>query len=70
MMFWIIATIILGCIAVISLVYNGTKNKQIDQLEYEVSYLLSIVFDGQTPNRNLTNEEKRKIKKAWDNRLK
>ena len=45
MMFWIIATILLGVIAVISLIYNAVKDTKIDALEYEVAYLLDIIFN-------------------------
>lgn len=37
-MFWIIATILLGTIAIVSLIYNAIKDSKIDALEYEVAY--------------------------------
>lgn len=37
-MFWIIATILLGVIAIVSLIYNAVKDSKIDALEYEVAY--------------------------------
>ncbi len=37
-MFWIIAAILLGAIAVLSLIYNSIKDTKIDALEYEVAY--------------------------------
>ncbi|GEP80692.1 hypothetical protein SCA05_24850 [Staphylococcus carnosus] len=38
MMFWIVATILLGTIAIVSLIYNAIKDSKIDALEYEVAY--------------------------------
>lgn len=32
-MFWIIATILLGVIAIVSLIYNAVKDSKIDALE-------------------------------------
>lgn len=37
-MFWITLSILLGTIAVISLIYNAVKDTKIDALKYEVSY--------------------------------
>lgn len=37
-MFWIILSILLGVIAVISLIYNAVKDTKIDALENEVAY--------------------------------
>ncbi|WP_145456458.1 hypothetical protein [Staphylococcus saprophyticus] len=37
-MYWIIATILLGTIAIVSLIYNAIKDSKIDALEYEVAY--------------------------------
>lgn len=37
-MFWIIATILLGVIAVVSLIYNAVKDTKIDALENKVAY--------------------------------
>lgn len=69
-MFWIIAAILLGSIAVLSLIYNSIKDTKIDALEYEVAYLTHIIFERQIPHRDLTNEEIRQIKDAWDKRIK
>lgn len=69
-MFWIIATILLGLIAILSLIYNAVKDTKIDALEYEVAYLTHIIFERQIPRRDLTNEEIRQIKDAWDKRIK
>ncbi|MCD8786694.1 hypothetical protein [Staphylococcus gallinarum] len=69
-MFWIIATILLGVIAILSLIYNTVKDTKIDALEYEVAYLTHIIFERQIPRRDLTDEEIRQIKDAWDKRIK
>ena len=75
-MFWIIATILLGTIAIVSLIYNAIKDSKIDALEYEVSYLLDIIFNDhgdvvlRLKENELTDEDIRKIKDAWDKRIK
>ncbi|ASN69460.1 hypothetical protein 7F15_66 [uncultured Caudovirales phage] len=70
-MYWIIATILLGTIAIVSLIYNAIKDTKIDALEYEVSYLLDIIFNdhGDVVLR-LKDEDIRKIKDKWDKRIK
>ncbi|OEK62801.1 DUF1514 family protein [Staphylococcus equorum] len=76
MTFWIIATILLGVIAVISLIYNAVKDSKIDALEYEVSYLLDIIFNDhgdvvlRLKEDELTDEDIREIKDKWDKRIK
>lgn len=76
MMYWIIATIILGTIAIVSLIYNAIKDSKIDTLEYEVSYLLDIIFNDhgdvvlRLKENELTDEDIREIKDAWDKRIK
>lgn len=76
MMFWIISTILLGVIAVISLIYNAVKDTKIDALEYEVSYLLDIIFNDhgdvvlRLKENELTDEDIREIKDKWDKRIK
>ena len=75
-MFWIIATILLGTIAIVSLIYNAIKDSKIDALEYEVSYLLDIIFNDhgdvvlKLKENELTDEDIREIKDAWDKRIK
>ncbi|MDW4106513.1 DUF1514 family protein [Staphylococcus saprophyticus] len=75
-MFWLIATILLGVIAVISLIYNAVKTTKIDALEYEVAYLLDIIFNDhgdvvlRLKEDELTDEDIREIKDAWDKRIK
>ena len=76
MMFWLIATILLGVIAVISLIYNAVKDTKIDALEYEVAYLLDIIFNDhgdvvlRLKEDELTYEDINKIKDKWDKRIK
>ncbi|WP_432720262.1 DUF1514 family protein [Staphylococcus shinii] len=75
-MFWIIATILLGAIAIVSLIYNAVKDSKIDALEYEVAYLLDIIFNDhgdvvlRLKDNELTDEDIREIKDAWDKRIK
>ncbi|MFI9043357.1 DUF1514 family protein [Staphylococcus saprophyticus] len=75
-MYWIIATILLGTIAIVSLIYNANKDSKIDALEYEVSYLLDIIFNDhgdvvlRLKENELTDEDIREIKDAWDKRIK
>lgn len=75
-MFWVIATILLGVIAIVSLIYNAVKDSKIDALEYEVAYLLDIIFNDhgdvvlRLKENELTDEDIREIKDAWDKRIK
>lgn len=75
-MFWIIATILLGTIAIVSLIYNAVKDSKIDALEYEVSYLLDIIFNDhgdvvlRLKENELTDEDIREIKDKWDKLIK
>lgn len=75
-MFWIIATILLGAIVIVSLIYNAVKDTKIDALEYEVAYLLDIIFNDhgdvvlRLKENELTDEDIREIKDAWDKRIK
>lgn len=69
-MFWIIAAIILGAIAAISLIYNSIKDTKIDALEYEVAYLLFTIFEKDLPKRELSDEDLRKIKDEFNKRMK
>ncbi|WP_180363964.1 hypothetical protein [Staphylococcus saprophyticus] len=38
-MFWIIATIVLGCITILTLISNTIKNDQIAALKYTIVYM-------------------------------
>ncbi|MDW4369484.1 DUF1514 family protein [Staphylococcus saprophyticus] len=75
-MYWIIATILLGTIAIVSLIYNSIKDSKIDALEYEVSYLLDIIFNDhgdvvlRLKENELTDEDIREIKDTWNKRIK
>lgn len=75
-MYWIIVTILLGTFAIVSLIYNAIKDSKIDALEYEVSYLLDIIFNDhgdvvlRLKENELTDEDIREIKDAWDKRIK
>lgn len=75
-MFWIIATILLGVIAIIAIILNAVKDTKIDALEYEVAYLLDIIFNehGDVVLRlkedELTDEDIREIKDKWDKLIK
>lgn len=70
MMFWLIISIILGAIAAVSLIYNSIKDTKIDALEYEVTYLVKMLFEDKSPKRELSDEEVREIKDKWDKRIK
>lgn len=75
-MFWIILSILLGTIAIVSLIYNAINDSKIDALEYEVSYLLDIIFNDhgdvvlRLKEDELTDADIREIKDAWDKIMK
>ena len=75
-MMWMIISILLGCITILTLIYNAIKDSKIDALEYEVAYLLDIIFNDhgdvvlRLKDNELTDEEVREIKDAWDKRMK
>lgn len=75
-MFWITLSILLGVIAVISLIYNAVKDTKIDALEYEVGYLLDIIFNDRgdvvlrLKEDEYTDEDVREIKDKWDKLIK
>lgn len=75
-MFWIITTILLGTITIVSLIYNAIKDSKIDALEYEVAYLLDIIFNDhgdvvlRLKENELTDEDIREIKDKWDKLIK
>lgn len=70
-MYWIIATILLGTIAIVSLIYNAIKDSKIDTLEYEVAHLLDIIFnDHGNVVLRAKDEDIRKIKDELDKRMK
>ena len=67
---WVIISILLGCIAVLTLIYNAVKDAKIKALEYEVGYLLYTIFENDLPKRELDEEDIRKIKDELDKRMK
>ena len=75
-MFWIIATILLGVIAVIAIILNAVKDTKIDALEYEVAYLLDVIFNDhgdvvlRLKEDEHTDEQIREIKDEWDKLIK
>ena len=75
-MYWIIATILLSAIAIVSLIYNAVKDSKIDALEYEVAYLLDIIFNDhgdvvlRLKEDEYTDEQIREIKDKWDKLIK
>ena len=68
---WVITSILLACIALISLIYNSIKDSKIDALEYEVAYLLDIIFNdhGDVVLR-AKDDDIKNIKDEWDKRIK
>ncbi|NHC98371.1 DUF1514 family protein [Staphylococcus aureus] len=68
---WIIISIILAVITIVTLLINSKKDNEIDALEYEVSYLLDIIFNdhGDVVLRTKDDDIK-KIKDEWDKRMK
>ena len=66
---WIITSILLACIALISLIYNSIKDSKIDSLEYEVAYLLDIIFNDHG-DVVLRTDDINKIKDEWAKRIK
>ncbi|WP_147641443.1 DUF1514 family protein [Staphylococcus nepalensis] len=69
-MMWIITTIVLGCITILTLIYNSIKDTKIDALEYQVAYLLFTIFEKDLPKRELSDEDLRKIKDEFNKRMK
>ena len=67
---WVIISISLGCIAILTLIYNAVKDAKIKALEYEVGYLLYTIFENDLPKRELDDEDIRKIKEELDKRMK
>ena len=67
---WVIISILLGCIAILTLIYNAVKDAKIKALEYEVGYLLYTIFKKDLPKRELDEEDIRKIKDELDKRMK
>lgn len=76
MMFWIILSILLGTIAIVAIILNAVKDTKIDAMEYEVAYLLDIIFNDhgdvvlRLKEDEYTDEQIREIKDKWDKRIK
>ncbi|MGS0667686.1 DUF1514 family protein [Staphylococcus arlettae] len=68
---WIIISIVLAVITIVTLLINIQKDNKIDALEYEVAYLLDIIFNdhGDVVLR-AKDDDIRKIKDEWDKRIK
>ena len=66
---WIIISILLAVITIVTLLINTQKDNKIDSLEYEVAYLLDIIFDN-NGDVVLRTDDINKIKDEWDKRIK
>lgn len=70
-MFWIITSIVLAIIAIVTLILNTVKDNQNERLEAEVLYLLSIIFNERGDVLfELEDENVREIKDELDKRMK
>ena len=67
---WIVISIILAVIAIVTLLINKQKDNEIDALEYEVAYLLDIIFDNNGDVVFRSGDKIREIKDEWDKRIK
>ena len=67
---WIIISIILAVITIVTLLINTQKDNEIDALEYEVAYLLDIIFDNNGDVVFRSGDKIREIKDEWDKRIK
>lgn len=63
---WIIISVVLAVITIVTLLINSKKDNKIDALEYEVAYLLDIIFDNNGDVVFRSGE----IKDEWDKRIK
>jgi hypothetical protein len=70
-MFWIITSVVLAIIAIVTLILNTVKDNQNERLEAEVLYLLSIIFNERGDVLfELEDENVREIKDELDKRMK
>ena len=69
MRMWIIISVILAVITIVTLLINIQKDNEIDSLEYEVAYLLDIIFNDHG-DVVLRTDDINKIKDEWDKRIK
>ena len=68
---WIIISILLAVITIVTLLINIQKDNKIDALEYEVAYLLDIIFnDNGDVVLRTKDDDINKIKDEWDKRIK
>ena len=68
---WIIISIVLAVITIVTLLINIQKDNKIDALEYEVAYLLDIIFNDQGDVvLRAKDDDIKKIKDEWDKRIK
>lgn len=66
---WIIISILLAVITIVTLLINIQKDNKIDSLEYEVAYLLDIIFNDHG-DVVLRTDDINNIKDKWDKRIK
>lgn len=66
---WIIISIILAVITIVTLLINIQKDNKIDALEYEVAYLLDIIFNDHG-DVVLRTDDIKNIKDERDKRIK
>ena len=66
---WIIISILLAFITIVTLLINIQKDNKIDALEYEVAYLLDIIFNDHG-DVVLRTDDINKIKDEWNKRIK
>ena len=68
---WIIISIVLAVITIVTLLINIQKDNKIESLEYEVAYLLDIIFnDNGDVVLRAKDDDIKKIKDEWDKRIK
>ena len=67
---WIIISIILAVITIVTLLINTQKDNKIDALEYEVEHLLDIIFNNDGDVVFRSGDKFKEIKDEWDKRIK
>lgn len=67
---WIIISVLLAVITIVTLLINIQKDNEIDALEYEVEHLLNIIFDNNGDVVFRSGDKFKEIKDAWDKRIK
>lgn len=66
---WIIISIILAVITIVTLLINTQKDNKIDALEYEVEHLLDIIFDNNGDVVFRSGDKFKEIEDEWDKRI-